>query len=188
MIGWLSGTVLHTDPAGLALIDVNGVGYEAFVPLQTLCQIHVGEKIDLSIHTHVREDQITLFGFSDAEERALFRQLISVSGIGARMGMNILSGMSRQDLLNAVEAADDVVISRIPGIGKKTAQRLILELKGKLVDGQGIGPATPGIAADVRSALLNLGYKPAQTDKALEAVESGQDFEATFKAALRAMG
>jgi len=188
MIGWLSGIVRHIDPAGLALIDASGVGYEVHAPMQTLCQLSIGESAELFIHTHVREDQITLFAFGGTKERTLFRQLIGVSGIGARMGLNILSGMSHQDLLNAVEAADTAAISRIPGIGKKTAQRLILELKGKLVDEASAVPAAPSIASDVRSALLNLGYKPAQTDRALEAIDAEQDFESAFKAALKAMG
>ncbi|MDX8411772.1 MAG: Holliday junction branch migration protein RuvA [Mariprofundaceae bacterium] len=188
MIGWLSGAVRHVDPAGLALIDAGGVGYEVHVPMQTLCQLRVGEPAALFIHTHVREDQITLFAFADIRERALFRQLTGVSGIGARTGLNILSGMSRQDLLLAVEAADVAAISRIPGIGKKTAQRLILELKGKLVDETDAMPAASSITADVRSALLNLGYKPAQVDGALKAIGNEQDFEAAFKAALKGMG
>ena len=186
MIGWLSGTVRHMDPTGMALIDVDGVGYETYMPLQTLCDMRVGEKTELYIYTHVREDQITLFAFADSRERALFRQLIGVSGIGARMGLNILSGMSRQELLNAVEAADAASISRIPGIGKKTAQRLILELKGKLVD-EGSEMPTSSVAADVRSALLNLGYKPGQADVALEAIQPDHDFETAFKAAMKAM-
>lgn len=188
MIGWLSGTVRELDPSGLVIIENTGVGYEVALSLQTLCKLKQGAQAELSIHTYVREDQITLFGFANSSERALFRKLTSVSGIGARMGLNLMSGMSTEDLVRAIENADDLSIARTPGIGKKTAQRLILELQGKL-DASAV---TGGISAgnsndDVRSALANLGYKPAQIDAALKMVEPA-DFETMFRATLKALG
>jgi len=153
-----------------------------------------GAQTELFIHTHVREDQLMLFGFASQRERAVFRQLTNVSGIGARMGMNVLSSMSVQDLLSAIDSADDAAIARTPGIGKKTAQRLILELKGKLTGDAAGSPAVAvhSVAADVRSALANLGYKPAQIDAAMQHVEAQGsdktgDLEAMFRAAMKAL-
>ncbi|TLS76241.1 Holliday junction branch migration protein RuvA [Mariprofundus erugo] len=184
MIGWLSGTVKALDPAGFVLLDTGGVGYDVIVSLQTLCKLRPGEATELSIHTYVREDQITLFGFSNISERGIFRKLTTVSGIGARMALNLMSGMSCEDLIRAIEQADDLAIARTPGIGKKTAQRLILELQGKL----GSAPATAGVtnnkAEEVHSALINLGYKAAQVDAALKRIEPA-DFETMFRAALK---
>lgn len=186
MIGWLGGAIRELDPAGLALVDVAGVGYEVAVSLQTLCHLKVGERGEFYVHTHVREDQITLFGFASALDRSLFRQLKSVSGIGARMAMNIMSGMAVPDLLAAIDASDDAAIARIPGIGRKTAQRLILELRGKLVSETSSGTAG-GVVGDVRSALINLGYKATQVDSALKSLPVSQEFESLFKAALKAL-
>lgn len=187
MIGWLSGTIRHIDPAGLLLLDAGGVGYEVAVSMQTLCRQKLDSGAELFIHTHVREDQITLFGFASLRERALFRRLTSVSGIGARMAMNLMSGMPTEELLAAIETGDAAAIARTPGIGKKTAQRLILELQGKLDTGESVS-ATPGVAADVRSALINLGYRPAQVDAVLQQQQEGTDFESMFRAALKALG
>jgi len=189
MIGWLSGTVRELDPAGLVIVETGGIGYEIALSLQTLCKLKQGEKAELSIHTYVREDQITLFGFANGSERTLFRKLTSVSGIGARMGLNLMSGMSTEDLVRAIENADDVAIARTPGIGKKTAQRLILELQGKLDAGvvSGSGSTISNSNDDVRSALANLGYKPVQIDAALKKVEPA-DFETMFRNTLKALG
>ncbi len=187
MIGWLAGTVREIDPAGYLLLDVNGVGYDVHVSMQTLCQQKNGQKAELYIHTHVREDQITLFGFGSVRERELFRKLNTVSGIGARTAIALLSGMSVDELLAAIDSGNDTAIARTPGIGKKTAQRLILELKGKLVAGES-GSASGGMLADLRSALENLGYKPAQIDAALKTLEVSDDFEKMFRMALKALG
>jgi len=188
LIGWLSGTVRELDPAGLVIVETCGVGYEVSLSLQTLCKLKQGGKAELSIHTYVREDQITLFGFANGAERALFRKLTSVSGIGARMGLNLMSGMSTEDLVRAIENADDLAISRTPGIGKKTAQRLILELQGKLDAGavSSSGVSVGNSHDDVRSALANLGYKPAQIDAALKKVEQA-DFETMFRNTLKVL-
>ena len=186
MIGWLKGRVRGINPAGSVLVDVGGVGYEVFISLQTLCKLKAEEEIELFIHTHVREDQITLFGFADARERGVFRKLTGVSGIGARMGMNLLSGMSVEELMRAIEDSDAAAIARTPGIGRKTAQRLILELRGKIAPREEVAALT-SVIGDVRSALANLGYRPAQIDAALEGVDSDADFETLFKAAMKAL-
>lgn len=190
MIGWLSGKVRELDPAGSLLLDVNGVGYDVAVSMQTLCTLQSGAQAELFIHTHVREDQLLLFGFASQRERTLFRQLTNVSGIGARMAMNILSSMRAEDLLAAIDSADDAAIARTPGIGKKTAQRLILELQGKLSGDASGARAVPvhSVAADVRSALANLGYKPAQIDAAMQHVPDNADLETMFRAAMKALG
>ncbi len=189
MIGWLSGTIREIDPTGIVVLETGGVGYEITMSLQTLVKMKPGERAELSIHTHVREDQITLFGFANAAERTMFRKLTTVSGIGARMALNLMSGMAADELVTAIEQADDLAIARTPGIGKKTAQRLILELQGKLDAGS--GGAAPAVGnnqqAEVRSALINLGYKPAQLDAALKQVKPA-DFETMFRAALKVLG
>ena len=189
MIGWLSGTIRQLDPVGIVVLDTGGVGYEVFLSLQTMCRLQLNEQAELFIHTHVREDQITLFGFASPKERTLFRRLTTVSGIGARLGLNLMSGMPTEELARAIECGDDAAIARTPGIGKKTAQRLILELRGKL-DAQDLGaPAQPasGAAEDVRSALINLGYKPAQIDPAIKQAGPHADFESLFRAVLKAL-
>ncbi|MBL4776012.1 MAG: Holliday junction branch migration protein RuvA [Mariprofundus sp.] len=187
MIGWLSGTVRSLDPAGTVIIETGGVGYEVTMSMQTLCKLKQGDKAELSIHTHVREDQITLFGFGNASERGMFRKLTTVSGIGARMALNLMSGMPADDLIRAIESADDLALARTPGIGKKTAQRLILELQGKLgAVSTSTTPAVPNHLSEVRSALNNLGYKPAQLEAALKKIEPA-DFETMFRAALKAL-
>ncbi len=188
MISWLSGVVRELDPSGVVVLDVNGVGYEVLVSMQTLVALRIGEEAELHIHSHVREDQFTLFGFADNKERALFRNLNKVSGIGAKTALNLMSGMNASDLMQAIENSDDVAIARTPGIGKKTAQRLILELRGKLVDADMAAAGTTtgnSLQQDVKSALVNLGYKPAQIDKALKSVDASLDFEAMFRTALK---
>ncbi|WP_038248316.1 Holliday junction branch migration protein RuvA [Ghiorsea bivora] len=187
MISWLSGAVLELDPSGSVVLNVNGVGYEVFVSMQTLVGLKVGAQVSLQIHSYVREDQFTLFGFSDHKERTLFRSLNKVSGIGAKTALNLMSGMNAADLMQAIENSDDVAIARTPGIGKKTAQRLILELRGKLIAADTAVSTGGGLHHDVKSALVNLGYKPAQIDKVLKSVDSSLDFEAMFRAALKAL-
>jgi len=187
MIGWLSGTIRDIDPTGIVLLETGGVGYEITMSLQTLVKLKQGERAELSIHTHVREDQITLFGFGNGAERSMFRKLTTVSGIGARMALNLMSGMATDEFITAIENADDLAIARTPGIGKKTAQRLILELQGKLGTAAGSSTVPSGHLAEVRSALVNLGYRPAQLDAALKKIEPA-DFETMFRAALKALG
>jgi len=187
MIGWLSGKIREIDPIGMVLLDVGNVGYDITVSLQTLCNLQVGQATELSIHTHVREDQFLLFGFASSEERSLFRQLNKVTGIGARMALNLMSAMSSNELTTAVEQSDDLAIARTPGIGKKTAQRLILELQGKLQTSSHSTMNNPikHHLQDVKSALLNLGYKAPNIDKALTSLDASLGFETCFKAALK---
>jgi Holliday junction DNA helicase RuvA len=189
MIGWLHGTVRELDAAGSVLLETHGVGYDVTISLQTLCALKCGDLASLYIHTYVREDQLQLFGFLDADERALFRRLNGVSGIGARMALNLMSGMPMLDLVAAIEQADDAAIARTPGIGKKTAQRLILELQGKLVvHGTHEAGGAPVVSRqDVHSALVNLGYRAAVVDKALRSIDPKLDFEQAFKQALKAL-
>ncbi|OIO70496.1 MAG: Holliday junction branch migration protein RuvA [Zetaproteobacteria bacterium CG_4_9_14_3_um_filter_49_83] len=186
MIGWLSGNIRDIQSDGHIVVETHGVGYDVVVSLQTLCNLHMGKNAELHIHTHVREDQFILFGFSTTDEREMFRKLNTVSGIGARMALNLMSGMSCIELAAAIEQADDLAIARTPGIGKKIAQRLILELQGKLQLDTPVS-AGDGNLRDVRSALVNLGYKPPQIDKALKQVQPSQDFEDAFKQALKAL-
>ena len=186
MIGWLHGKVRDLDPTGSVLIETQGVGYDVSVSIQSLASLKQGEQASLYIHTHVREDQLMLFGFITASERELFRKLNTVSGIGARMALNLMSGMSANELLQAIENADDAAIARTPGIGKKTAQRLILELRGKLTGDENINAAHDE-TGDIRSALANLGYKPVQIDKALKDVDVTIGFDKAFRLALKAI-
>lgn len=189
MIGWLNGTVQELDPAGsILLVTHAGVGYDISVSMQTLCTLKAGSIASLYIHTYVREDQLALFGFVSTKERTLFRQLNNVSGIGARTAIGLLSGMPLEQFFTAIENSDDAAIARTPGIGKKTAQRLILELKGKLCmdDAEHIG-ASNSQHDDVRSALVNLGYKPAQINPVLKSIDAGTDFQQTLRLALKAL-
>ncbi len=187
MIGWLTGTVRELDPTGSVLLETHGVGYDVAVSMQSLCSLKQGETASLYIHTHVREDQLTLFGFLSIRERELFRKLNTVSGIGARTALNLMSGMPAAELLQAIDNADDIAIARTPGIGKKTAQRLILELKGKLATEESGRAALPDEISDIRSALLNLGYKPAQIDKVLKDIDTTVGFDSAFRSALKAI-
>jgi holliday junction DNA helicase RuvA len=161
MIGRISGTLAAKNPPQL-VIDVQGVGYEVDVPMSTFYNLPAsGDKVTLFTHMVVREDAHLLFGFLTERERAAFRQLLKISGVGARTALSVLSGMSVDELAQAVVLQEAARLTRVPGIGKKTAERLLLELKGKLTVGAGATPA-PGSAAmagnDVLNALLSLGY------------------------------
>ncbi|HEX9667979.1 MAG TPA: Holliday junction branch migration protein RuvA [Thermoanaerobaculia bacterium] len=171
MIGYLKGTLLKATPDRLTL-DVQGVGYEVHVPLSTWYEVEksrgAGGPIGLHVHTHLREDGIALFGFWTEREKLLFERLIGVSGIGPRLARVILSGLAPEDLLAAIAGGDVARLATIPGIGKKTAERMVLELKEKM---QELAAELPGRAApadqDVVSALVNLGYKAAQAERAV---------------------
>src|SRR5690606_37312933 len=174
MIGRLSGTLPEKNPPQL-LIDCNGVGYEVDVPMSTFYNLPaVGEKVVLLTHLAVREDAHLLYGFGSVEERNLFKQLIRISGVGARIALSILSGMSVRDLGQAVTLQESGRLTRIPGIGKKTAERLLLELRGKL--GADLG-ATPHAAsdgqADILNALIALGYSERESAAALKTLPAG---------------
>ena len=189
MIAHLRGTLLASSP-GRAIIDCHGVGYEVMVSMNTFTQLpDSGGEAALFIYTHVREDQLALFGFASADEKALFEKLISVSGIGPKPAVNILGGMNTRDLVGAIRGGDATRLTRMPGVGKKTAERMVLELKDKLAE-FGAAPAAPrprhAIEEDVLSALVNLGYQQPAAEKALEKLgpADGRSFEELFRAAL----
>jgi Holliday junction DNA helicase RuvA len=194
MIGFLSGVVRFADLDAVC-IDVGGVGYRVLMPLPDLARHNnVGAKIEAFIHTHVREDAITLFGFSTRDGLGLFERLIAVSGVGPRTGLAILSGVEVGDLMRAIASGDEARLTKVPGVGKKTAARLVLELQDKMMK-EGVSASTGGKLAkgsaldDLRSALLNLGYKPVQIDRAVTKVkplaDEGRGLEELVREALR---
>ena len=189
MIGRLNGILLERQPPQL-LIDVGGVGYEVEAPLSVFDRLPaLGEPVTLLTQLIVREDAHILYGFLRAPDRALFRELLKVSGVGPRLALAILSGVSSDDFALMVEAGDAQALTRLPGIGKKTAERLVLEMRGRLSDLPGAvstssGPAEP--AAEARAALTALGYSAAEALKMVRAVEAAdQPAEALIRAALK---
>lgn len=197
MIGRIVGTLVEKSPPEL-LVDVQGIGYEVSASMTTIYDLpQIGENVVLFTHLIVKEDSHTLFGFSDKSERALFRILIKVNGIGPKMALAILSSMSAEELIANVQDSDVTALTRIPGVGKKTAERLIIELRDKL--GQAAktdlftAPAVlRQVQADPRqeaeAALIALGYKPQEAAKAIAAVPvDGADSETVIKAALQGM-
>ena len=173
MIARLTGILVDVKPHGVVL-DVHGVGYELAIPLGTFSALPpAGEKAVLHVHTHVREDAISLFGFATREEKAVFERLISVSGIGPKVALTVLSGLPLPELVAAIASQNARLLSTIPGVGKKLAERLGLELKEKLA-GFGLGSAPGGATAktsvvdDAVGALQNLGYKALQAEQAVE--------------------
>ena len=189
MIGRLSGILVEKNPPRL-LVDCHGVGYEVDVPMSTFYNLPgLGEKLILLTHLAVREDAHLLFGFGTAEERNVFKQLIKISGVGARTALSILSGMSVVDLAQAITLQEAGRLTRVPGIGKKTAERLLLELKGKL--GADLG-AVAGVmhseaTSDILNALLALGYSDKEAMLALKQVPSGTGVSDGIKLALKAL-
>jgi Holliday junction DNA helicase RuvA len=189
MIGRLSGILLEKNPPQL-LIDCNGVGYEVGVPMSTFYNLPgLGEKVVLLTHLAVREDAHLLYGFGSAEEREVFRQLIRIAGVGARTALSILSGMSVPELSNAITRQEVGRLTRIPGIGKKTAERLLLELKGKLGADLGLGGGAEhgDASSDILNALLALGYSDKEAALALKQVPSGTGVSEGIKLALKAL-
>ena len=170
MIASLNGTVLTKRPEGV-IVDVNGVGYQLSVPLCSLTDIpEPGETVFMHTYTHVREDALQLFGFLSNDERKVFTTLIGISGIGPKLALTILSGMPAERFIEAVHNEDLSLLTTIPGLGKKTASRLVLELKGKLPSFTETTDIQKHSAAeDAVSALTNLGYKKALAEKAVEA-------------------
>lgn len=172
MIGRLSGVLLERDFSS-CLIDVNGVGYEVAIPLSTFDKLPLeNREITLFIHTQVREDAITLFGFATLEERKLFRKLIDVSGVGGKLALNVLSSMPVANFCGAVASGDVKALSRISGVGKRTAERLVVELKGRLegADSAAAAPAIGSEAADACAALEQLGFKRDAVNKVVNAL------------------
>ena len=189
MIGRLSGILVEKNPPQI-LVDCQGVGYEVDVPMSTFYNLPgLGEKVTLLTHLTVREDAHLLFAFATAEERKVFRQLIKISGIGARTALSILSGMSVADLAQAITLQEAGRLTKVPGIGKKTAERLLLELKGKLgADlGHAGGVAHSDATADILNALAALGYSDKEAALALKQVPAGAGVSDGIKAALKAL-
>ena len=187
MIGRLSGILLEKNPPQL-LVDCHGVGYDVGVSMSTFYNLPgVGEKVVLLTHLAVREDAHLLYGFGTADERSVFRQLIKISGVGARIALAILSGMSVPELAQAVTLQEAGRLTKIPGIGKKTAERLLLELKGKLGADLGApaGVAHADAGADILNALLALGYSDKEAMLAMKQVPAGAGVSDGIKHALK---
>jgi Holliday junction DNA helicase RuvA len=199
MIGYLRGTIVEKHP-NQVILEAGGVGYDVQIPISTFTALpDSGATAALRIHTHAREDALLLFGFATSEEKTVFERLISVSGIGPKLAITVLSGLPTSQLVAAIRASDVPRLVRIPGIGKKTAERIVLELKDKLtgVDAGGkaapaaeTGPAYSMLERDVLSALQNLGCaRPAAEEALRKVLENGGpvEFEPLFRAALAAM-
>jgi holliday junction DNA helicase RuvA len=194
MIAHLRGRLLAKHP-NQAVVETGGVGYDVTISVPTFSDLPgIGSEVALHIHTHVREDLIALYGFLRPAEKQLFEKLITVSGIGPKLAITILSGMAADEMVGAIRGNDIARLTRIPGIGKKTAERMVLELRDKLPPaGVGEAPAMPVMTAmeeDVLSALVNLGYQRAVAERALASVaKNGKDgsFEAMFRNALAAL-
>jgi Holliday junction DNA helicase RuvA len=195
MIAHVRGTLLEKHP-NQAIVETGGVGYEVTIPVSTFSSLpEVGQQASLRIYTHVREDTLALFGFATAEEKVLFERLISVSGIGPRLAVTVLSGLAAPVLIQCIRAGDVAQLVRIPGVGKKTAERMVLELREKL---EGIGsmasvaPGAPvsalsAVEEDVLSALVNLGcQRPAAETALRKALAAGtrKEFDPLFRRSL----
>ncbi len=189
MIGRLTGRLVAKNPPQV-MVDVNGVGYEIDVPMSTFYNLPAtGESVVVDTHLVVREDAHLLFGFGTQEERAAFRQLIRISGIGARTALSVLSGLSVAELAQCVALQDAGRLTKVPGIGKKTAERLLLELKGKLAEAlPGAGGATAaGAPGDIQNALLALGYSEKEAMAAIRTLPPGVAVSDGIRAALKAL-
>ena len=190
MIGRIHGILLQKNPPPL-LVDCHGVGYEIDVPMSTFYNLPaIGEKVTLFTHLAIREDAHILYGFGNLEERALFRQLIRITGIGARTALALLSGLSVTDMAQAVAMQDTSRLTSIPGIGKKTAERLLLELKGKLDSGTlaaATRPSPDDPRSDIQNALLALGYSEKETLLAMKQLPNDCNVPDGIKMALKAL-
>lgn len=195
MIGFLRGRIADKQP-NVLIVDVEGVGYEVHVPLSTFYEVgEVGDDVSLRVHTHVREDALQLYGFLTELERQLFERLIGISGIGPKLAIAVLSGMDPREVLSAVQRGDVVRLTGIPGVGKKTSERIVLELRDRLANmalGTLVDSATTNgadrLRGDLLSALQNLGYHRPQAEKAIDSslqTMSDPSFEQALKAALR---
>jgi len=191
MIAYLSGNLLSKQ-ANTCIIDITGVGYEVIIPLSTFYDLEdVGTTVQLRIYTHVREDALQLYGFKTARERELFLRLISVSGIGPKLGITMLSGMSADEIIASIRTNNLARLTSIPGVGKKTAERLVIELRDKIAalsspaleeefatsgTGAGAQPTEDVVRDDALSALINLGYQKSAAEKAItSAMQEGGD-------------
>lgn len=188
MIGRLTGTLLEKNPPRI-LLDVQGVGYEVDVPMSTFYNLPAaGERVTLHTHFVVREDGHFLFGFGAQAELAAFRQLVKISGIGPRMALAVLSGMSVDELARVVAAQEAGRLTKIPGIGKKTAERLLLELRDKLMPTVSLAAAVaPDAGADILNALVALGYSDREAQAALKTLPEGVGVSDGIRLALKAL-
>jgi Holliday junction DNA helicase RuvA len=187
MIGRLSGILLEKQPPQV-VVEVAGVGYEVDVPMSSFYNLPAsGEKVSLFTHFVVREDAQQLFGFLTQKERGAFRELIRISGVGPKLALSVLSGLSVDDLASCIALQDAGRLTRVPGIGKKTAERLLLELKGKLADAlpQAAGTATAAVANDALHALLALGYSDREAAPALKQLPEGLSLEESIRQSLK---
>ncbi len=192
MIGHLEGKLRHKAPDGL-IVDVQGVGYVVLAPLSTFYQLpSPGREVALHIHTQVREDAIQLFGFKTIEEKEMFLHLIGINGVGPRLAVNVLSGISPEELRQVVFLQDKKRLQNIPGVGRKIAERMLLELKDrlKIKTGEQEAPAAiealgAGAGADAFSALMNLGYKPQEADRAIKGAREKLGEDAPLESLLR---
>ena len=200
MIAQLSGKLLHKEPNS-AIIDIGGVGYEVIIPLSTFYELgDLGSDVSLKVHTHVREDALQLFGFWTPREKELFLKLTSVSGVGPKLGITMLSGMPAAELINAITTNDLVKLTSIPGVGRKTAERVVVELREKLasmavesreadrVAARELGAGETAVRDDTIAALMALGYPKAISERAVSFAlreEGERTIEAVLKRALR---
>ncbi|HKW18692.1 MAG TPA: Holliday junction branch migration protein RuvA [Terriglobales bacterium] len=192
MIAYLRGKLIARHP-NQVIVETTGVGYEVTISVPTFSELPpLGSEVALHIHTHVREDLIALYGFLHPEEKQLFEKLITVSGIGPKLAITILSGMAAEEMTGAIRSNDVARLTKIPGIGRKTAERMVLELRDKLppagIDQVQVIPALSAVQEDVLSALVNLGYQRAMAEKALSSIEKNGSFDAMFRAALAIVG
>ncbi len=187
MIGRLTGLLAAKQPPQI-LLDVGGVGYEIDVPMSSFYHLPaLGERVSLVTHLVVREDAQQLFGFLSEKERTAFRELIRITGIGPKLALSVLSGMNVDELAQCVALQDAARLTRVPGIGRKTAERLLLELKGKLADAlpSGGAPAAAGVTTDALHALLALGYAEKEALPALKQLPEGLSLEDAIRQALK---
>lgn len=204
MIGRLTGLVLDRGADGAIVLDVNGVGYEVFVPLGTLGKLSTTERVTLHVHTHVREDALVLYGFATAEDRAAFRTLLGVSSVGPKLALAVLSHLSAKELASAIAREDRNAFKGIPGVGKKIVERLALELKDKIglfasASSAGSLPAATTVSmprpsgplGSVAGMLVSMGFRPSEADRAVAAIAphaEGKDTGTLVREALAALG
>ncbi|MBO6938563.1 MAG: Holliday junction branch migration protein RuvA [Deltaproteobacteria bacterium] len=202
MIGRLTGTVVDQGLDGTVLLDVNGVGYEVLLPMGTLGRLGGSdEPVTVHIHTHAREDSLLLYGFENADDKAAFRSLLGVSNVGPKSALAVLGTLDAEALHRAVETDDRAALKGIPGVGKKTIERILLDLKGKIVLRGSMTIGTPqvaprrsadtmgGIAGQVVGLLTSMGYKRAEAESCVAALETeGKSTEDLLREALRSMG
>ena len=191
MIAHLRGKLISRRP-NLVIVETGGVGYDVTISVPAFSELpSLGSEVSFHIHTHVREDQLALYGFLRHEEKELFEKLITVSGIGPKLAITTLSGMPADDMVNSIRANDLARLTKIPGIGRKTAERMVLELRDKLppvgADQVHVVPSLSATQEDVLSALVNLGYQRAVAEKTLAALKENGSFDAMFRAALASM-